>query len=121
MLDYFIVALLLVMFVLIVMYSRIEMRYRKIQEDYCKLASSKQSLATKHGQMTEQFMPFASVYPYDKNNFRFLGSPIDGVQFNDDSVVFVEFKTNKSQLSDRQKKIKRLVDEKKIRFEEFRI
>ena len=83
--------------------------------------SRKQSLSTKYGKMTEQFMPFLSNYPYDENNFRFLGTPIDGVQFNDDDIVFVEFKTASSRMSPNQRNIKELIDRKRVRFEEIRM
>ena len=83
--------------------------------------SRKQSLSTKYGKMTEQFMPFLNVYPYDEHNFRFLGSPVDGVQFNDDGVVFVEFKTADSRLTSEQRRIRDLVNDKKVSFREIRI
>lgn len=86
-----------------------------------ELVSSKQSLATKYGKMSEQFMPFLKTYPYDSQNFRFLGTPIDGVQFENDKIVFVEFKTGDSRLSAKQKNIKELVDKKKVKWEEVRI
>jgi predicted Holliday junction resolvase-like endonuclease len=71
--------------------------------------------------MTEQFLPFLNNYPYSPSNFRFIGNPIDGLQFEDDKIVFVEFKTNKSNLSKKQEKIKELVDKKKVEFLEVRI
>jgi len=93
----------------------------KLKVKLMETLSRKQSLSTKYGKMTEQFMPFLKTYPYDENSFRFLGTPIDGVQFNDDGVVFVEFKTSDSRMSPKQKHIKELVEEKKVKFEEIRI
>ena len=61
------------------------------------------------------------MYPHEPQNFRFLGSPIDGVQFNDKGIVFVEFKAAQAKLSPLQKHIKELVNEKKVSFEEIRI
>jgi predicted Holliday junction resolvase-like endonuclease len=81
----------------------------------------KRSLSTRYGRITEQFFPLMKNYPYDPNNFRFIGSPIDGIQFNDDSVVFVEFKTADSKLSEKEKKIKEIVENKKVYFKVFRI
>ena len=71
--------------------------------------------------MSEQFMPFLKDYPYDPQNFRFIGSPIDGIQFEDDKIILIEFKTSNSQLTDRQKKIAELIWQKKVEFEEHRI
>ena len=71
--------------------------------------------------MTEQFMPFLENYPYDPQNFRFIGSPIDGIQFEDDKVVLIEFKVADSKLTEKQERIKDLVERGKVRFEEYRI
>lgn len=82
---------------------------------------AKASLSTKYGKMTEQFMPFLKNYPYDSQSFRFIGTPIDGIQFNEDEVVFIEFKSATSQLSLKQKQIKDTINSKKVSFEEIRI
>jgi len=74
----------------------------------------------KHGKTMEQLAPFAKDYPYDPRGFRFVGDPVDGVQFNDDGVVFIEFKTGSSQLSERQKKIRENIEKKKVWFRELR-
>ena len=60
-------------------------------------------------------------YPYDYNKFRFIGNPIDGIQFNEDEIIFMEFKGGKSQLSEKQRNIKDLVKDKRVYWEEFRI
>ena len=77
--------------------------------------------STRYGQITEQFMPFISEYPYDSKQFRFLGSPIDGVQFEEDKIVMIEFKSAGSQLSTRQRRIRNLVREGKVDFQEIRV
>ncbi|NCN24464.1 endonuclease [Candidatus Berkelbacteria bacterium CG_4_9_14_3_um_filter_39_23] len=82
---------------------------------------SKKSLSSKYGKMSEQFMPFLSIFPYNSQNFRFLGSPVDGVQFENDKIIFMEFKSAGSGLSPRQKEIKGIIAKKQIYFEEFRI
>ena len=83
--------------------------------------SLRRSESTRYGQITEQFMPFISEYPYDSKQFRFLGSPIDGVQFEDDKIVMIEFKSAGSQLSTRQRRIRNLVREGKVDFQEIRV
>lgn len=82
---------------------------------------AKMSLSTKYGKMTEQFMPFLKNYPYDSQSFRFIGTPIDGIQFNENEVVFIEFKSATSQLSLKQKQIKDTINNKKVSFAEIRI
>ena len=83
--------------------------------------SLRRSESTRYGQITEQFMPFISEYPYDSKQFRFLGSPIDGVQFEEDKIVMIECKAAGSQLSTRQRRIRNLVREGKVDFQEIRV
>ena len=60
-------------------------------------------------------MPFLKDYPYDPTNFRFLGSPIDGVQFEDNKIIFIEFKTANAKFSDKQRRIADLIYNKKVK------
>ena len=85
------------------------------------LRFKKRSQAVKYGQLTEQFIPFIESFPYDPQQFRFLGNPIDGVLFDEDAILFCEFKTGSSQLNQRQKQIKQLVENKKVKWLEFRV
>ncbi len=82
---------------------------------------AKKSLSSLYGKTTEQFMPFVSDFGYDPKNFRFIGTPIDGIVFNEDEIVFIEFKSSSSRFSQKQKNIKEIVENKKVRFEEKRI
>jgi predicted Holliday junction resolvase-like endonuclease len=98
--------------------------YKKLiylQKNFDELKFSKQSMSVKYGQLTEQWIPFSKEFPFSSNKFRFLGEPIDGVVFDSEKVVFVEFKTNRSKLSDSQKKIKELINDKKVEWFEFRV
>ena len=79
------------------------------------------SLSSKYGKITEQFLPLIDSYPWNSEKFRFLGSPIDGVQFENDKVIFVEFKTGDSQLSKNQRRIRDIVQANKVEFEVIRI
>ena len=78
-------------------------------------------LSVRHGMIAEQFLPFSKHFPGDPKNFRFLGSPIDGIAFEDDKVIIVEFKTGKSRLSPAQRRIKGLVDQGRVSFQEIRV
>jgi len=95
--------------------------WRRASARHAEVAFSKNSLSSKYGKMTEQFMPFLKDYPYDPGNFRFLGTPVDGIQFEDNKIVFIEFKSSNSQLTPRQRQIAELVWNKKVEFEEHRI
>jgi predicted Holliday junction resolvase-like endonuclease len=86
-----------------------------------ELDKQKRSQSIRYGKLTEQFMPFLESYPYDPHDFRFVGTPIDGIQFTDDAIVLVEFKAADSQLSQRQRTIKKMVEEGAVRFEIHRV
>ncbi|MFH2105363.1 MAG: Holliday junction resolvase-like protein [Parcubacteria group bacterium] len=109
-----VIILSLLVVILLILYLNLRQKYQVLQH-------SKKSQSSRYGKMTEQFLPFLDDYPYDPGNFRFLGTPIDGVQFEDDKVVLVEFKTAQSQLSTKQKNVRRLVEEGKVEFEEHRL
>jgi predicted Holliday junction resolvase-like endonuclease len=64
-----------------------------------KVNYQRKSSEVRLGKIGENLAPFTEHWPWDANNFRFLGSPIDGVQFTDDEVIFVEIKTGNSRLS----------------------
>jgi len=73
--------------------------------------------------IAEQFAPFTKVFQkfgWNSQGFRFLGKPIDGVQFEEDEIVIVEFKTGNSKLSPKQARIRELVERGKVRFQEIR-
>lgn len=93
----------------------------RLQDELKAAQSSRQSLATTYGRITEQWAPFMAGYPYEPRNFRFLGSPIDGVQFEDDKVVFVEFKANTGALTDRERRIRENVRAGRVEWLEFRL
>jgi hypothetical protein len=58
-------------------------------------------------------------YPYNPGNFRFLGDPVDGIQFEDDAILFIRFKTDDTPRTPEQDRIKRLVEQKNVRWFEF--
>ena len=98
--------------------------YKRTQDLWSSLEQlqfSKQSLSVKYGKTSEQWLPLSERFPYPKEKFRFLGNPIDGIAFLDDKIVFCEFKTNKSQLSETQKRIRDLVEAQQVEWMEMRM
>ena len=91
------------------------------QKKYSKLLHQKKSSEVRVGKIGENMAPFLEDWPYDPNSFRFLGNPIDGIQFADDKIRFVEIKTGKARLSASQKWIRDLVKKGKVSFVSFRI
>lgn len=85
-----------------------------------ELESQLNSKSVLHGQNFEKLIPFSKSFPYNYKNFHFIGNPIDGVVFDSKGITFVEFKTGKSQLSTKQKQIKKFVQDKKIYWDEIR-
>ena len=93
----------------------------RITRSYFGLRRLRRGDAVRRGFTTEQWLPLTESYPWDPRNFRFLGAPIDGVQFEDDMVVLVEFKSGRSRLSDRQLRIRELVQSGRVEFREVRV
>ena len=70
-------------------------------------------------EITEKLGAYRTRYPYDLKNFRHIGTPVDGVQFEDDQILFVTFKTDQSLPSPTQKRIKKLIEDKKVQWFDF--
>jgi predicted Holliday junction resolvase-like endonuclease len=85
------------------------------------LRSAKQSQSTRYGQISEQFAPHLALWPWDPKGFRFIGSPVDGVQFTEQGVIFVEIKAADGRLTPQQAAIKRQVEEGYVTWREVRI
>ena len=83
---------------------------------------SYKSMYVKHGKSWEHFVPFMPEFEQvaNKDNFVFIGSPIDGIAFDEDAIKFIEIKTGTSQLNKNQKRVKQLVEDKKVSWHELR-
>jgi len=90
-------------------------------EELKKLIHQKKSSEVRLGKIGENLAPFTEQWPWDPNDFRFLGSPIDGIQFTEDMIYLVEIKTGKSRLSKKQTRCKELVKAGKVTFMSYRI
>ncbi|MCR4369398.1 MAG: endonuclease [archaeon] len=110
------IAGLLLFFVLFLL-SRLKLLEQHLEET----RFSKSSMSVKYGKMTEQFIPFTKDFPFNPEEFRFLGNPVDGIVFSEDKIVFAEFKTASSQLSRKQKNIRDLVNAKKVEWFEYQM
>ena len=94
-------------------------KYRRM---YLSEKFKKSSISVKYGKFLEQYIPWIKeIFPHSPQKFRFIGEPIDGILFDDDEILFMEFKTGSSKLTERQKRIKKLVKEKKIGWKEIKI
>lgn len=94
------------------------LKYRAM---YNKERKRKSSISVRHGKFIEHYIPWIKkIFPYDPKKFRFLGNPIDGILFGDDKIYFMEFKTGKSGLNKKQRKIKKLIKNKKVGWKEIK-
>ena len=93
----------------------------KFWREIRKLKFDKKSMSVIHGHNIEELIPFSKNFPYDYRNFKFIGMPVDGITFNDDKIVFVEIKTGKSRLNNKQERIKNLVANKEVYWEEIKV
>jgi predicted Holliday junction resolvase-like endonuclease len=102
--------------------KRAEGRDNQIREEAIK--KSRQVL---EGKFKEQLAPILPEFNYNPTDARFLGSPVDFVVFNGlsgdspEEVVFLEVKTGKAQLTEREQRLKDIIDKKKVRYEVLRV
>ena len=111
------IIILLILFILFLSQSYYKNKISILQANLKKTTSDKMSLSTKYVQISEEFFPLEQSYPYNSKNFKFLGNPIDGIQFNEDKIILIEFKTNSSKLSTKQRHIRNLINDKQVEFE----
>lgn len=92
---------------------------RRIRDD-----AIKKSEAVIKGKVTEHLIPFFPDFSYNPKDARFIGSPVDLVIFDGlnegelRNVVFVEVKTGRTAgLSERERLVKRCVEDKNVVYE----
>lgn len=79
------------------------------------------------GQFSEQLAPYLPDFGFLPTECRFIGKPIDFIVFkgmdgkNIDEVVFVEVKSGDAKLSPQEKALKETIQNKKVRWVEYRI
>jgi hypothetical protein len=76
-------------------------------------------LHQKIGKLTtepERNQEMMKYYPYNLDRFRFIGDPIDGIQFEENKILFIQFNVKRTP---EQNHLKKLVNEGKIEWFEF--
>ena len=78
------------------------------------------------GQMTEQVAPFLKGFPCNPADARFIGKPVDFIAFpglmeNNEvkEVLLIEVKTGASALSNREKEVRKAVEQGRVRYIEY--
>jgi len=86
-----------------------------------KVVSQKKSSEVRLGHIAETLAPFLDQFEFEPENCSFLGKPIDYISFGDDEITFIEVKSGKSQLNQKQRHIRDLVKSKLVNWKEIRI
>ena len=79
------------------------------------------------GMVTQHIVPYLPGFDLDPKDIRFIGSPVDLIAFkglnasveDDVEIVFIEVKTGKSPLSQRERRIRKAVVGKRVSWRIF--
>lgn len=112
----FVIALI----IMVIYLSRKQMKLKEVQKELEEYKHLYKSGLVKFGKSFEHFIPFSKEYPGNREKSVFLGMPIDYISFDEDSIKFIECKTGNSQLNANQKRVKELVENKKVEWHEVR-
>lgn len=120
---FLLVLIVFLLTLLIIQFFRNQCDKKKLRKD-----AVKRSKAVISGQVTEQIAPFLPNFPANPSDARFIGKPVDFIVFSGlsenekiDEILFVEVKTGKSLLSEREKEVKKAIEKGKVRYVEYRI
>lgn len=100
------------------------------QEEMIRKDAILRSARTLSGKTLEKLVPFLEKFNHDPHDVRWIGDPVDLVVFDGYSasgrkevggVTFVEVKSGKSDLQQGQRGIRRAIEKKKVKWEEFRV
>ncbi|MCQ2592110.1 MAG: Holliday junction resolvase [Treponema sp.] len=119
-----VVALVCLILVFIIIRQKIKFASKLKKE---RADAVNRSRAVINGQMTEQVAAFLPDFPCNPSDVRFIGKPVDFIGFpglgssnSVKEVLLIEVKTGVSNLSGREKEIKKAVDEGRVRYVEYR-
>ena len=120
---FLLVLIVFLLTLLIIQFFRNQCDKKKLRKD-----AVKRSKAVINGQVAEQIAPFLPDFPANPSDARFIGKPVDFIVFSGlsenekiDEILFVEVKTGKSLLSEREKEVKKAIEKGKVRYVEYRI
>jgi len=101
--------------------NKLEQQVREEKTANAKILHQKKSSEVILGQVAEKLVPFTDLFNHDPQKATFLGNPIDYIVFEEDEIIFIEVKSGNSRLSNKQKLIRNLVENKQVRWEEIKI
>lgn len=100
----------------------------RLREDVAAIRQDaiKKSRAVLTGQFSEQLAPLLPGFPGKPTEARFIGKPIDFLIFKGldeksvEEVLFVEVKTGQSRLNSVERSLRTAIEEKRVRWVEYR-
>lgn len=135
-----VIAAVAAIFVIILFHHAISIKFERQFREWCdekieeweteteqaRKTAVSQSRAVLGGKFTEQMVPYFPDFRYDPTEVRFIGSPVDMIVFpglskgDPEEIVILEVKTGpSSQLTAVQKKIRQLIEEGMVRWDEI--
>jgi len=130
------ISLILLVLVIYLIYKNLEWRFKfeervkkyiEEKEEEIRRDAIERSSKILSGKALEKLVPLLKNFNHSPHDVRWLGDPIDLVVFdgasndNPQKITFVEIKYGKSELTEKQKKIKQIIKEGKVFWEEIRI
>ncbi|MEK6792670.1 MAG: Holliday junction resolvase-like protein [Nanoarchaeota archaeon] len=85
------------------------------------------SRAVLAGNFSEQLAPYLPDFPFNPSECKFIGKPVDFIVFhgldekNVTGVSFVEVKSGKSRLSETEKSVKSVIENKNVNWVDYRV
>lgn len=92
-----------------------------LRSELAKQVGRNKSIEVRTGQIMEKIVPFLEVFKHNPDNICHLGQPIDYICWEDDEIVIVEVKSGNAKMTSKQRAIKKLIEDKKVRFELIRL
>lgn len=96
-------------------------------EKYMRKDAVTRSRRTLLGKLWEQVSPYIPKFPFKPSDMKFLGAPIDFVIFDGmgekdiKRVIFLEVKSGNSKLSSQERKLKEVIEKKKVTWKLFNV
>ena len=101
--------------------AKFQIQLYETEKLLANIKSQQQSKSVRLGLISESVIPFHQDFKYNVKDLVPIFKPIDYIVFAENEIVFLEIKMGTSQLSEKQKNVRQLVEEGKVRFEEHRI
>jgi predicted Holliday junction resolvase-like endonuclease len=101
--------------------------YIKEKEEEIRKDAIERSSKILSGKALEKLIPFLKNFNHSPHDVRWIGDPIDLIVFdgvsedNPQRITFVEVKSGKSELTEKQKKIKQIIKDGKVFWEEVKV